>query len=592
MKRGMMARQTPLDASVMTSEQKEAIAQRIIDEDATVQEICFNHGLNEKSVYKWVDNLRKGRTTHGKGGRPPVISKENLENFVNQVKRRVKEDNCPTVKETRLILQDAANQTRNDYGKAGDQSKISKSTRNKYYNLAEVHTVKSDPTTEARIKAKADIRNFLSYHVALVSVFNLMGDFFQQLWINSDETTFICGDKDGKKVCYIPDPSHKGPHKAKNSGTMNILIKMVASIKLDGSFLPPIFLIRDPNVDVNGELEIYEVPGLSNDPSKPGYLIFLQDRNGSDAFFKWFLREYIPQNIQRARETDTDLADVPALHSFDGAQNMLNVMLKEETLQKYKESNIQALKSPQASTPSMQACDQKLFKSAKTSLRYMDTDTCKDPAIEKRLRNVMRERNNEGLGHSRVENVVKGLEMITYALQATVTAKLVKSCFADCGFDYAAGAPNFRKLADRCSAIDKISKEQFAIMEARIPDLVAIFTEHGDILEKDYDDFHIPTTVTETGTKEVDSRAVNRQRAIVVTNDNWKQVQANLRIKRVEDAEASKKRAEKKTVKLSEEQVKVLIELCERTKKTQDKVCEEFLALDSIEVKPFKNHVL
>ncbi len=53
------------------------------------------------------------------------------------------------------------------------------------------------------------------------------------------------------------------------------------------------------------------------------------------------------------------------------------------------------------------------------------------------------------------------------------------------------------------------------------------------------------------------------------------------------------KRAEKKTVKLSEEeQVEALIQSCVGTKKTQDKVCEDFLALDSLEVKPFKNHVL
>ncbi len=129
-------------------------------------------------------------------------------------------------------------------------------------------------------------------------------------------------------------------------------------------------------------------------------------------------------------------------------------------------------------------------------------------------------------------------------------------------------------------------------MEARIPELVAIFTEHGDILEENYDDCNIPKTVIETGTKEVDSRAVGRQRAILLTNENWKEVRRNFQRKKIEDAEASKKRAEKKTVKLSEEQVEALIQSCVGTKKTQDKVCEDFLALDSLEVKPFKNHVL
>jgi hypothetical protein len=45
-------------------------------------------------------------------------------------------------------------------------------------------------------------------------------------------------------------------------------------------------------------------------------------------------------------------------------------------------------------------------------------------------------------------------------------------------------------------------------------------------------------------------------------------------------------------VKLSEEQVEIQIQSCLGAKKTLGEVANNFLALDSIEVKPFKKHVL
>jgi hypothetical protein len=167
-------------------------------------------------------------------------------------------------------------------------------------------------------------------------------------------------------------------------------------------------------------------------------------------------------------------------------------MLAEDTLNKYKENSIQALKSPKGSTPQVQALDQKPFKAMKTSLRNMVSDKCKDPIIEKRIRDVMERRDKSGLGNARVENVAKGVEMIVYALHAVINAKLVKSGFSVCGFNYATGESEFRTLANRCGKINDITVEQFQKIEDAIPELIDIFTEHGDILEEENDGLGIP----------------------------------------------------------------------------------------------------
>ena len=88
----------------------------------------------------------------------------------------------------RLIRSIAAGATGEDYGKAGLTQDLSPNTIRRYINKLDIRIVVPDSTNDARITARNDIRNFISYYVMLAAMLPYLGEYVSYLWFNSDET--------------------------------------------------------------------------------------------------------------------------------------------------------------------------------------------------------------------------------------------------------------------------------------------------------------------------------------------------------------------------------------------------------------------
>ncbi len=291
-----------------TSEQKVYVAKLLSEGTVKLEEFLSRHSITSKrtSVHRWVKTYEKGKKIYEFGGRPPSIDnigKEEIKNFVKNGGNNGNPILKPKFREVKAKVIEQVRETSKRKGVWGKSETPDPKTLKKVLTEVKAIKVKGQQTTNARVNAICDPRNFFTFAIMCAVCCRGLDS---KLILNWDATTFGVSKDDGDALVYINDEEfdNSKPVTGLASGDTCLFIKLYHYHNAFGTIAPPVYVIADDTLS-ESDFEFYEVKSLSRNGCEgngTGYACFTKTRAGNDQFYKWFNERVIVPFILKTRE--------------------------------------------------------------------------------------------------------------------------------------------------------------------------------------------------------------------------------------------------------------------------------------------------
>ena len=271
-----------------------------------MRQFSGNHGIPSSTFRDWFEHYLTFRKTgiitmSKKCGRRPLLDEKGIEDLQKKICVRTNQQHTPDAANLQALYVETINETSVRRGKAPSAQSLSRPSKIKYNQLANIEkgTVQHKP--HARIVAEGDPRNALSMH-ALVVAFcqNLKAPMIG----NFDATQFIVS-YDGSDTGYFikPDRVDDKPLTAESNGGLDFTIKYYHVNNAAGYTSPTVFNVADPNMSEE-ECLVYQIPGLgtNREQNNFGWLCFTKTRACNVKFYDWFARTVLIPFVQESRK--------------------------------------------------------------------------------------------------------------------------------------------------------------------------------------------------------------------------------------------------------------------------------------------------
>jgi transposase len=474
--------------------------------------------LNRKTINKWLHQYNDGKAFREDSGRPSLLSDKHL----NTIREQMLDDTYKhSMENFRAIVTTEIKKSLEENNKPlSCFRELSKRTLQRYEKILKVVTAKGKRTTDARVKAVADIRNAVSFGI-MNSI--IVPNVHQALILNSDATQYAVNiDSDENVVVkYIKreddsklERGDKRPNKVlpaeESTNLMQYFIKYYLLMSAIGTVSYPVFMIADDTLP-ESTFVVQEFPCLGYGVSihDKGYLVICKTRAGNISFYKWFnLNVTIP--FANALRSSYGLdPHSPAWYQLDGENVQIKCYEDGEILKELETNNIIIGKPSGSTTEITQPCDRgNAFKASKKVIRSVHNDQieCYDTKIQ-----ILTEflKNNSQLDARKRKMAVYGLLRVQLALQITMRPRIVTDSFKWTGiYPF-----NMQKILKNCSTILSGTEEKL-IMDA-IPTLSEKFQNQGELFDEDFDEVGIKETTKK------DHLVTNRRRSIILTSKGY-----------------------------------------------------------------------
>ncbi len=272
----------------------------------SLRAFCGNHAVPVSTFRDWYRHYlvfrKTGEITMGrKCGRPPLIDEKGIEDLQKRICVRTNQQHTPDASDLNALLVDTINETSVRRGKAPSAESLSRPSKLKYQELANIEKGKVQHKSHARIVAEGDPRNALSMH-ALVVAFcqNLKAPMIG----NFDATQFIVSNEGSDTGYFIkPERLDDTPLTAESNGGLDFAIKYYHVNNAAGYTSPPVFNIADPNMSEE-DFIFYQIPGLGTNREQCnfGWLCFTKTRACNEKFYDWFAKTVLVPFVEESRK--------------------------------------------------------------------------------------------------------------------------------------------------------------------------------------------------------------------------------------------------------------------------------------------------
>ena len=290
-----------------TVAEKEYVAQEIIDERVTLGAFLSRHNMKNRSktVRDWVKRIRDGRKLYEFAGQPPVIDFEGqiaVKFFVNNGGASENQMLSPSQREVKVEIRKQVNETKKRKGRYGNVDAPDAKTMRRIEEQLKVTKVKGQKTTNARVTASCDPRNFFTFAIMCAVCCKALSS---KLILNWDATQFGVSKDDDDLLVFIKDEDYDctKPVTGVSSGDTCIFVKLYHYHNANGTIAPPVYVIADPNLS-ESDFEFYPVQGLGRhggDGNSLGYICFTKTRAANDPFYRWFNAVVVIPFIEKIR---------------------------------------------------------------------------------------------------------------------------------------------------------------------------------------------------------------------------------------------------------------------------------------------------
>lgn len=295
-----------------TEKQKEYVANSIINGTVSRKDFIKRHNIvfKDRTIKDWVKTITEGRKIHEFGGRPPSIDEQSKENIAEWTKNGGDTRNpmlSPSLSQLKAKVRKEIKESSKRKGDWTNCDTPDAKTVRKIVTVVGAKIVKGQKTTNARITAVCDPRNFFTF--AIMCIVCCAG-VDRKLILNWDATTFGVSKDIDDDLVYIKDEQYDSdkPVTGESSGDTCIFVKLYHYHNAQGTIAPPVYVLADDNLS-EGAFEVHDVRGLSrhgSDGNGLGYLCFTKTRAANDAFYHWFNDVIVVPFILKIRQ-DNDM---------------------------------------------------------------------------------------------------------------------------------------------------------------------------------------------------------------------------------------------------------------------------------------------
>lgn len=277
-----------------TAAEKEFVAKEIIDERVRLCVFLSRHNMTKRksTVQHWVKTVKDGRKINEFGGRPASIDmegKDAVKTFINNGGKSKNPMLRPTQRDVEAEILKQVNETKKRKGQWGNVDAPDIKTVRRIEKEMKVSKVKGQKTTNARITATCDPRNFFTFAIMCEVCCKGLNP---KLILNWDATQFGISKDDDDLLVFIKDEDYdtSKPVTGESSGDTCIFVKLYHFHNAFGTIAPPVYVIADPNLG-ESDFEYYEVAGLGRHGGAgngSGFICFTKTRAANDHFYRWF----------------------------------------------------------------------------------------------------------------------------------------------------------------------------------------------------------------------------------------------------------------------------------------------------------------
>lgn len=272
----------------------------------SMRAFCCNHFLALSTFRDWYKHYlvfkNTGDVTMGrKCGRRPLLDEKGIEDLQKKICVRTNQQHTPDASELDTLLVETINETSLRRGKAPCAQFMSRPSKKKYKELANIDKGKVQHKPHARIVAEGDPRNALSMHALVVAFCQnkkapMIGNF--------DATQFVVSQEGSDLGFFIKQERlDDKPLTAESNGGLDFAIKYYHVNNAAGYTSPPVFNIADPNMSEE-EAFFYPIPGLGTNREQCnfGWLCFTKTRACNAKFYDWFAKTVIIPFVEDSRK--------------------------------------------------------------------------------------------------------------------------------------------------------------------------------------------------------------------------------------------------------------------------------------------------
>jgi hypothetical protein len=209
-----------------------------------------------------------------------------------------------------------------------------------------------------------------------------------------------------------------------------------------GVVAPAVMIVADGKSKEDALVVHGPIAGLTNDVGieGKGYLCITKTRCCNAAFYRWYNQTILCPFVDQCRSFND--AKYPygswmrAYVTCDGEAKQIEIFQEDLQLQHLQTSKIDLGKLPASCSGVLQPSDvSPFFKAMKKRLASSTSDTYRDPALEKRLSDILKTAARAGCGLTspQQKKLVDGLLVIVSALKETVKPDMIRAGYKDSG---------------------------------------------------------------------------------------------------------------------------------------------------------------
>ena len=460
------------------------------------------HGIGNISIIrKWKKIVENGGTLQEFQGKPPLLSDIETVNFATWVNESNTAGYCKSESQYNAEFAKRAVEGLKKRNKVVEKDWVpSARTLHRFNKRSMAHFVVPDATTAARRVAETNVNNAIGFCAGIKSSVphidsRMLGnpDATQFTYSQSLERMVYCG----RWINYMRTHDQmKSEEGAPGAGGLGFGIKYYNFITTGPTMGDRVYILANGKMPKD-EIDHYVIPGygVGLGPERQTHIVFSQTRTPTNAYYKWWLSDYLVPYVTKLRTCYNLQPDAYFLLQLDGELDQIDVFEDSEIKNLMNDNHIAVLKSSASRTAVEQPSDVgPIFRAAKSRFRkYRKSGKLPDiPSAFETMFNDVWKSNYEKFAPSlpkksstyydHLKKAKRGIWLIEESLNSTVTPDSILTSFEKTGcFDRSTGLPNVHKMLTMCRTPLE-NKDVLQILK-KLDTLVELMSTRGYLLD-------------------------------------------------------------------------------------------------------------
>ena len=422
------------------------------------------HGIkNHRTIAKWCDAVREGRTWNDYHGRPSELSASDLASLADEINAGSGENYSMVLSEAKdLIVNKVIQNRKNRHPNQMEHSGPSETTINAIFDKMEVKKVVPDATTTARGLAEANINNSIGLCAGILAVCDYIDprlifncDASQYFYDSKTEKHVYCGEY--KEVLKLRDNIKADPEK-NDANELGFGIKYYCTISSGGVMGDPIYIVADANMPENVvDPRVMTNFGLGVGVAPSSYLVFMKTRVPRSEFYRWYITSYFIPLVNKVRKAYG--SNSYAMLQLDGEIDQIGIYDDAALQQLLHENLICVSKSSAGRTALEQPCDVgNVFRGSKATFRkskYSEKKYAIEASFDTMFKEIWKEHHKlyskQKVNYGHMNKALKGIYLVNRCLNRVLNRDVILQSFEKCGImDRITQRPDAYTMLKKC----------------------------------------------------------------------------------------------------------------------------------------------